>query len=71
MRVQSYDLPEFESYVTMILNWLDEILNAFDVPFSNGYTEGVNNKIKVIKRVSYGVQDFERFRNRILMAMGN
>lgn len=71
MRVQSYDLPEFESCVTMILNWLDEILNAFDVPFSNGYTEGVNNKIKVLKRVSYGVQDFERFRNRILMAMGN
>jgi hypothetical protein len=39
------------------------------VPFSNGYTEGVNNKIKVIKRNAFGVRDFKRFRNRILHVM--
>ncbi|MFI3175289.1 MAG: transposase, partial [Bacillota bacterium] len=26
-----------------------------------------NNKIKVLKRVSYGVKNFKRFRNRILL----
>ncbi|MGF6366977.1 transposase, partial [Aequitasia blattaphilus] len=25
-----------------------------------------NNKIKVLKRISYGFRNFERFRNRIL-----
>jgi transposase len=69
MRVQSYDLPEFQAAITAVLNWTPEILASFDCGLSNGYTEGVNNKIKVIKRVSYGVQNFERFRNRIIMAM--
>ncbi|MCI7136110.1 MAG: transposase, partial [Clostridiales bacterium] len=40
--------------------------NSFDVPFTNGYTEGCNNKTKVLKRVCYGVRNFHRFRNRIL-----
>ncbi|MGD9678454.1 MAG: transposase [Vulcanibacillus sp.] len=29
----------------------------------------VNNKIKVLKRNSYGVKNFKRFRNRILYMM--
>lgn len=69
MRVQSYDLPEFKAAITAVTNWTPEILASFDCGLSNGYTEGVNNKIKVIKRVSYGVRNFERFRNRIIMAM--
>ncbi|MDW7669197.1 MAG: transposase, partial [Bacillota bacterium] len=31
--------------------------------------EGVNNKIKVLKRNAYGVRNFDRFRNRILHMM--
>ncbi|MDD6108159.1 MAG: transposase, partial [Clostridiales bacterium] len=30
------------------------------------YTEGCNNKTKVLKRVCYGLRNFHRFRNRIL-----
>ena len=33
---------------------------------SNGKIEGSNNKIKVIKRVSYGYSDFYHLRNRIM-----
>ncbi len=33
---------------------------------SNGIIEGSNNKIKVIKRVSYGYSDFYHLRNRIM-----
>ncbi|HHU73359.1 MAG TPA: transposase, partial [Clostridiales bacterium] len=36
----------------------------------NGTTEGYNNKIKVLKRVSFGIRNFERFRNRILHTCG-
>ena len=47
-------------------NWSEYILNAFDVPYSNGFTEGCNNKTKVLKRVCFGVRNFDPFRNRIL-----
>lgn len=59
-------LPEFAACITAYRNWFCEILNALDVPYSNGYTEGCNNKTKVLKRVCFGVRNFRRFRNRIL-----
>jgi transposase len=59
-------LPEFYECTRAIHNWSKYILNSFDVPYTNGYTEGCNNKTKVLKRVSYGVRNFARFRNRIL-----
>ena len=34
--------------------------------YSNGFTEGCSNKIKGLKRISFGLRNFERFRNRIL-----
>ena len=60
------DLPEFESCITAFTNWSQEILNSLDYPWTNGFTEGCNNKIKVLKRVCFGVTNFHRFRNRIL-----
>ncbi|MGI6040417.1 MAG: transposase, partial [Eubacteriales bacterium] len=38
---------------------------------TNGFTEGCNNKIKVLKRISFGVRNFSRFRNRILHIMNS
>jgi transposase len=50
-----------------IENWLPYIVNSFiDKRYSNGYTEGLNNKIKAHKRVAYGYQKFDTFRNRLL-----
>lgn len=60
------DLPEFRACLTAVHNWDKYILNAFDFPYTNGYTEGCNNKTKVLKRVCFGVRNFPRFRNRIL-----
>ena len=60
------DLPEFLACTKAIHNWSDEILASFDCPYTNGFTEGCNNKTKVLKRVSFGIRNFNRFRNRIL-----
>lgn len=60
------DLPEFSACLTMLKNWETYILNAFDCPYSNGFTEGVNNKIKVLKRIAFGYRSFRNFRIRIL-----
>lgn len=60
------NLPEFNKAVNTFCNWSTEILEAFRTGFTNGYTEGMNNKTKVLKRACYGVKNFGRFRNRLL-----
>lgn len=63
---EHYAIPEFKSCVTAYHNWSAEIINAIKYPWSNGFTEGCNNKTKVLKRICFGVRNFHRFRNRIL-----
>ena len=41
------------------------ILNWYDHPISNGLVEGINNKIKVLKRIAYGYRDMEYFQLRL------
>ena len=60
--VKSYDIEEFLEAAKTIENWLPYIVNSFiDKRFSNGFTEGLNNKIKVIKRVGFGYKNFKFF----------
>ena len=63
---ESSGLKEFEKCADTYRRWSKEILNAFKYGITNGTTEGFNNKIKVLKRTSYGIRNFERFRTRIL-----
>lgn len=64
--VDEMDLPEFDDCTKAYRNWFNEILNSMDVPWSNGFIEGCNNKTKVLKRVCYGMRNFRNFKNRIL-----
>lgn len=66
LSAQDSGIPEYRSCSNTLINWQTGILNSFDVPYSNGFTEGCNNKIKVLKRNAYGYRNFERFRKRIL-----
>lgn len=63
---KSSNIPEFRKCAQTYQNWRKEILNAFKYELTNGPTEGFNNKIKVLKRSSYGIRNFSRFRTRIL-----
>ena len=61
-------IPEFEKCADTYRHWSKEILNAFKYShITNGPTEGFNNKIKVLKRTSYGIRNFNHFRTRILL----
>lgn len=64
--VEKSELKSFRNCVATYFRWKNGILNSFDAPFTNGFTEGCNNKIKVLKRNAYGYRRFDRFRNRIL-----
>lgn len=59
-------VPEFQHCITTFTNWSTEIANIVGENVSNGFIEGSNNKIKVLKRISFGFQNFRRSRNRIL-----
>ena len=60
-------LPEFEKLIRVLSNWSEYILNAFDCGYTNGFTEGCNNKIKVLKRIAFGYRSFKNMRQRILL----
>ncbi|MGN1155086.1 MAG: ISL3 family transposase [Agathobacter sp.] len=65
---ESCGIKEFEKCARTYRTWSKYILNAYKYShISNGPTEGFNNKIKVLKRASYGIRNFEHFRTRILM----
>lgn len=65
---ESSRIPKFEKCAKTYRSWSRYILNTYKYShISNGSTEGFNNKIKVLKRTSYGIRNFENFGTRILM----
>lgn len=61
------EIEEFIEASNTIENWLEYIVNSFiDKRFTNGYTEGLNNKIKTLKRMGFGYKKFEIFRGRLM-----
>jgi transposase len=66
--VERAHLPAFTAFADGVRLWRAELLAHFDEPTTNGYAEGVINKVKVIKRRAYGLPSFDRFRERVLLA---
>jgi transposase len=54
-RVKASGLKCYESFFTTLDNWLEEITNYFLQRHNSGFVEGLNNKIKVLKRRCYGI----------------
>jgi transposase len=51
-----------------IRRWMGEIISYFDNRTTQGVVEGINNKLKLIKRMGYGFRNFENFQIRSLLA---
>jgi transposase len=68
--VERAALPSFDSFARAVRLWREELLAYFEEPVTNGYAEGVINKVKVIKRRAYGLPSFQGFRRRVLVACG-
>lgn len=58
----------FSDAVKTMTNWFQPIINYFAQRTTNGPAEGINTKIKLIKRMAYGFRNFANFRLRILAA---
>lgn len=57
----------FPTSCRTISRWIDEILAYFDHRTTQGILEGINQKIKLIKRRAYGLTNFHNFRRRVLL----
>lgn len=49
------------------IRWFDEIIAYFDNSTTSGTVEGINNKLKLIKRSTYRFRNFDNFRARCLL----
>lgn len=54
-KVEKNELTCFDKFLTTLENRMNEITNYFHDRHSSGFVEGMNNKIKVIKRRCYGI----------------
>lgn len=66
-RVLDSGLKCFDSFLTSLTNWFDEMVAYFERRLNSGFVEGLNNKIKVIKRRCYGILKPEHLFQRIYL----
>ncbi|MFG3225148.1 ISL3 family transposase [Kitasatospora sp. NPDC048194] len=67
-RVRATDLPFLHAYATGLGRDRASVDHALTLPWHNGRTEGVNNKIKLLKRQTYGRAGHRLLRQRILLS---
>lgn len=57
----------FDSFMTTLENWMDEITNYFVNRRTSGFVEGFNNKVKVLKRRCYGITNLTHLFQRLYL----
>ena len=62
-KISSY----MKTSIKTLKKFLPYIKNTLNNNYHNGYVEGNNNFIKVIKRIAFGFRSFRRFKARILI----
>ena len=68
---QSLNNPSVNAFTKMLKRYRYGILNHCVFPINTGRLEGVNNKIKVIKRKAYGFHDLRYFTLKIYQNFSN
>lgn len=58
----------FPKFLNTLSNWMDKIANYFHQRTTSGMVEGINTKIKLIKRRAFGFRNFGNFRMRVIVA---
>ena len=57
----------WETVAKTLKEYLPYIKNTLTNPYHNGFVEGNNNFIKVLKRIAFGFRSFHRFKARIMI----
>lgn len=64
--VKQLGCDSLSKFVKTLQRWWEPVLNYFDQRITNGPVEGINNKVKLIKRCAYGYRNITNFRDRIV-----
>lgn len=59
-------LTSYNSFLKTLSNWMHPIANFAKKRVTNAATEGLNNIIRQVKRMSYGMYNFDNLRLRVL-----
>ena len=65
--LKSADDAELVRWGNTLKHWREPILNHFDNHTTNGFTEGCHTKIKMLKRISYGLRNVEVYCRKMLL----
>ena len=68
---EDLEIQEITKHLATFDRWIKEIERSCVIGVTNGFVEGCNNRTKVLKRISYGFRNFNRFRNRLLCIANN
>ena len=66
-RVQKSGLKCFDEFLKTLEHWWEEITNYFIHRANSGFVEGLNNKLKVLKRRCYGIFNRDHLFQRIYL----
>jgi len=64
-QVRASGLRCFDGFLTTVANWREEITNYFLQRQNSGFVEGLNNKLKVLKRRCYGLDNVKTLFQRL------
>jgi transposase len=59
--------PYYKKSVETIKRWFAEIVGYFEQRTTSGVVEGINNRLKVLKRCGFGFRNFTHFQLRALL----
>jgi transposase len=66
-KVEASEVTCFKTFVKTLTKYEDYICNYFIRRETSGWVEGMNNKVKVIKRRCYGISNVKHFFQRIFL----
>ncbi len=67
MNLKASDDAELYRWGNTLKRWRQPILNYFDNKTTNAYTEGCNTKVKMLKRISFGLRNVEVYTKKIML----
>ena len=67
LNLKCADDGELIRWGNTLKHWREPILNYFDRRTTNGFTEGCHTKIKMLKRVSYGLRNVDVYWRKMLL----
>ena len=69
-KAKKLNLTSLHKFCKTLKNWKKEIVNFFASRTTSGFVEGMNSKIRLLKRIAFGLPNFNHFRLRMLWACG-